>query len=87
MYAQVVKMLGNCYLEAKCFNKTIDGFESINRLCHIRGSMKKKEWIYKKDIILVSIRDYQDTKADVIHRYSIKESFDLIRRGHLPEGD
>lgn len=36
-YAQVVKMLGNGRLEAKCFDGPI-------RLAHIRGKLRKKVW-------------------------------------------
>lgn len=31
--------------------------------------MRKKVWINSGDIILVSLRDYQDQKADVILKY------------------
>ena len=34
-YAQVIKMLGNGRLEAYCF-------DGIQRLCHIRGKLRKK---------------------------------------------
>ncbi len=51
-YAQVTKMLGNGHLEAMCF----DGQQ---RLCHIRGKLRKKVWINQADIILVGLRDYQ----------------------------
>jgi translation initiation factor 1A len=34
-YAQVTKMLGNGRLEAYCF-------DGSNRLCHIRGKLRKK---------------------------------------------
>ena len=34
-YAQVTKMLGNGRLRAVCF-------DGINRLCHIRGKLRKK---------------------------------------------
>ena len=55
-YAQVLKMLGNGRLNAFCF----DGKE---RLCHIRGKLRKKVWINTGDIILVGLRDYQDDKV------------------------
>ena len=57
-YAQVEKMLGNGRLTAQC----MDGNK---RLCHIRGKMRKQVWVAVGDIILVSLRDYQDAKADV----------------------
>jgi initiation factor 1A len=55
-YAQVIKMLGNGRLTAQCF----DGKE---RLCHIRGKLRKKVWINTGDIILVGLRGYQEGKV------------------------
>lgn len=60
-YAQVVKMLGNARLEAQC----VDG---IRRLCQIRGKMRKKVWINMGDVVLVSLRSYEDEKGDIIHK-------------------
>jgi translation initiation factor 1A len=56
-------MLGNGRLEAQCFDGT-------RRLGHIRGKLRKKVWINQGDIILLSLRDYQDEKGDVILKYS-----------------
>ncbi|RVW70203.1 Eukaryotic translation initiation factor 1A [Vitis vinifera] len=77
-YAQVLRMLGNGRCEAMC----IDG---TKRLCHIRGKMHKKVWIAAGDIILVSLRDYQDDKADVILKYMPDEARLLKAYGELPE--
>jgi len=77
-YAQVLKMLGNGRLEAFCF-------DGIKRLCHIRGKMRKKVWVNSGDIILVSLRDYQDDKADVIVKYTPDEARTLKNYGELPE--
>merc|ERR1719213_447000 len=41
-------------------------FDGVERLCHIRGKLRKKVWIAQSDIVLVGLRDYQDAKADVI---------------------
>jgi translation initiation factor 1A len=62
-YAVVVRMLGNGRLETKAF----DG-ANTSRLAHIRGKMRKKVWVNQGDIILISLREYQDEKADVIHK-------------------
>lgn len=53
----------NGRLEAKCFDGPI-------RLAHIRGKLRKKVWINQGDIILLSLREYQDEKSDVyvMHR-------------------
>ena len=66
-YAQVAKMLGNGRLEATCFDGT-------TRLCHIRGKFRKRVWINAGDIILLGLREYQDGKADVIHKYTPDEA-------------
>merc|ERR1719229_1770035 len=77
-YAQVIKMLGNGRLDAMCF----DGKQ---RQCHIRGKMRKKVWVNKGDIILLGLRDYQDDKADVIHKFKPEEIKELKQRKELPE--
>ncbi|CAK9296788.1 unnamed protein product [Gordionus sp. m RMFG-2023] len=76
-YAQVTKMLGNGRLEASCF-------DGVKRLCHIRGKLRKKVWISQGDIILIGLRDYQDTKADVILKYNANEARNLKNYGELP---
>ncbi|KAI5118096.1 hypothetical protein M0805_005203 [Coniferiporia weirii] len=77
-YAQVTKMLGNGRLEAQCFDGT-------KRLAHIRGKMRKKVWINQGDIILLSLREFQDDKADVIVKYTADEARNLKAYGELPE--
>lgn len=77
-YAQVVKMLGNGRLEAMCFDNT-------RRLANIRGKMRKKVWINQGDIILLSLRDFQDDKGDVILKYTADEARALKSYGELPE--
>merc|ERR1719230_2020767 len=39
-------------------------FDGIKRLCHIRGKLRKRQWINKSDIILVGLPEYQDAKAN-----------------------
>ncbi|SAM84032.1 probable TIF11-translation initiation factor eIF1a [Ustilago bromivora] len=77
-YAQVLKMLGNGRLEAQCF-------DGEKRLAHIRGKLRKKVWINQGDIILISLRDFQDGKADVIQKYNADEARALKQQGELPE--
>jgi len=71
-------MLGNGRLEALCF-------DGSRRLAHIRGKLRKKVWINQGDIILLSLRDYQDEKGDVILKYSADEARSLKAYGELPE--
>ncbi|TSK98468.1 Eukaryotic translation initiation factor 1A [Bagarius yarrelli] len=42
-------------------------------------------WINTSDIILIGLRDYQDTKADVILKYNADEARSLKAYGELPE--
>merc|ERR1719480_257126 len=49
-------------------------FDGTKRLCHIRGKMRKKVWVNLGDIVLISLRDYQDQKADVIMKYNSDEA-------------
>ena len=77
-YAKVTKMLGNARIEADCYDGT-------TRLCGIRGKMRKRIWITVGDIILVSLRDFQDDRGDVIHKYTPDEARSLKAYGELPE--
>merc|ERR1719300_1904683 len=60
-------------------------FDGVERLCHIRGKLRKKVWIAQSDIVLVDLRDYQDAKADVILKYSPDEARNLKSYGEFPE--
>jgi len=71
-------MLGNGRLEAMCF-------DGVKRLGNIRGKLRKKVWIAQGDIILLSLREYQDDKGDVILKYSADEARALKAYGELPE--
>jgi len=77
-YAQVTKILGNGRVRCMCF----DGKE---RLCNIRGKMRKKVWIGVGDIVLLGLRDFQDEKADVIQKYKPDEARRLKAQGHIPD--
>jgi len=72
-----VKLLGFDRVLVKCQ----DGNE---RLCRIRGKMKRRVWIRERDIVLVSPWDFQsDKRGDLIWRY-IKAQADWLRKkGYL----
>ena len=77
-YALVTRMLGNGRLEAQCYDGKI-------RKCRIRGSLMKRVWIANGDTILLGLRDFEDDKADVIHKYTPDEVRTLVSDGHIPE--
>jgi translation initiation factor 1A len=80
VYATVTKMLGNCRVEAQCY-------DGSSRQCHIRGAMRKKVWIVVGDTILVSLRDFQDEKADVILKYNSDEVRKLKQMNEINEDE
>ena len=72
-----VKMLGGERILVKCQ----DGKE---RLCRIRGKMKRRVWIREGDIVLVSPWDFQsDKRGDIFWRYRRNQAEWLRRKGYL----
>ena len=70
------KMLGGDRVMVKCQ----DGKE---RLCRIRGKMKRRAWVRRGDIVLVSPWDFQATRGDIIWRYKRNQAEWLRRNGYL----
>ena len=72
-----VKMFGFDRIMVKCQ----DGRE---RLCRIRGKIKRRVWIREGDIVLVSPWDFQaDTRGDIIWRYTRGQADWLRKKGYL----
>lgn len=76
-YAQIVKMLGNGRVQLMCF-------DGKTRLGIIRGALRKRVWMGVGDIILVGLRDFQDSKADILEKYTLDEARQLKGLGELP---
>ncbi len=71
------KLLGFDRIMVKCQ----DGRE---RLCRIRGKMKRRVWIREGDVVLVSPWDFQsDKRGDVIWRYTRGQADWLRKKGYL----
>jgi len=70
-YGKVLELLGDGRLKAVCEDNQV-------RICTIRGKLKNKVWIRKDDIILVSLRDFDEKKGDVIHKYDEKQIKQLL---------
>jgi translation initiation factor 1A len=61
--------------------KCQDGKE---RLCRIRGKMKKRAWIREGDVVLVSPWDFQfDKRGDIFWRYRKNQTEWLRGHGYL----
>lgn len=71
------KMLGSERIMVKCQ----DGKE---RLCRIRGKLKRRVWVREGDIVLVSPWDFQfDTRGDIFWRYRRNQVEWLRNHGYL----
>ncbi len=70
-YAKVVRMLGNH--RVRC--EFSDGSEKLGviraKLC--KGAAKNGTYISVDDIVIVSLREFQDDKVDIIHLYTPDE--------------
>lgn len=72
-----VKMLGSERIMVKCQ----DGKE---RLCRIRGKLKRRVWVREGDVVLVSPWDFQfDTRGDIFWRYRRNQVEWLRSHGYL----
>jgi len=72
-----VQMLGFDRILVKCQ----DGKE---RLCRIRGKMKRRAWVREGDIVLVSPWDFQsDKRGDIFWRYRKNQTEWLRGHGYL----
>ena len=78
-YAIVNEMLGSGRL-------TGTSSDDVKRLCIIRGSLRsgRTNRIKRGDIILLSLREYQVEKADVVHVYTDDEVKRLVSYGEIP---
>ena len=85
MYARILRNFGSRNLLCYCNdNKT--------RLCHIRGSMRKKIWINVGDIVLISLRDFEKSpeesgktyeKGDIVAKYDTEHLSKLKKMGDI----
>lgn len=71
-YACVLDVLGGGNMKVVCYS------DRKERLARIRGAMYKKVWIVKNDVVLVSLRDFQDSKCDIVLKYSKEEVESLL---------
>lgn len=73
----VSQMLGYDRLLVKC----TDGHE---RVCRIRGKMKRRVWIKVSDVVLVAPWDFQfESRGDILWRYTESQAHWLRGHGYL----
>jgi len=74
---ELLGLLGYDRVSVKCS----DGNE---RLCRIRGSMKRRVWIKVGDIVLASPWEFQsESRGDILWRYTQSQAERLHSKGYL----
>jgi len=86
LYGQISKTLGGSRFLVKCFDKDPKNNEFIlkEKICHVCGKMRKKVWINDNDLILLSVREFDETKGDIIHKYTNDEARKLKKKKLIP---
>ena len=79
-YCLMTKMLG----DGRCEGQLLNG-QSTMVMAHIRGKMKKRVFIHMGDVVLVGLRDFQEGKVDIIHKYTSEEAKNLVHLGEIAE--
>ena len=77
MFAIAEQILGGRRVTVLC----ADG---ETRMARIPGKMRRRQWVREGDLIIVWPWDFQDSKADVKHRYTKTHAMYLSRKGVLP---
>ena len=77
-YAKVLERKGGPYLSVRLLSgETAMGI--------IRGKMRRRVWMAINDIILVGIREFQEGKVDVLHKYPEEHVRQLVEMGEIPD--
>lgn len=77
-YAKVINCKGNCRFDVLC----CDGKTRAAILC---GAMRKRKFINQGQLILVSIRDFQDDVCDIIDSYEESQAKRLKSEKEIPD--
>ncbi len=78
MFALAEQILGGRRVNVLCADGEM-------RLARIPGKMRRRQWVREGDLIIVWPWDFQDSKADVKHRYTKTQAMYLSRKGVLPD--
>jgi initiation factor 1A len=86
VYGQVVKVLGECNFTVRCFiEKEKEKENTTELLCHLRKSAKKMGRVEVESIVLIGLRDFQESKGDILYTYHVDQAKLLRREGHIPK--
>ena len=77
-YGQIQKLLGSGRMSCMCF-------DGVERLVKVRGKFKRRVWVNVNDIVLVNVREFEESKGDIVHVYYYDEAKQLKQQGELPK--
>lgn len=78
-YARIIKSFGDSRFECECFDS------EKTKIGLVRGAFKKRVWMKLGDIVLVSLRNFDPSKCDIIHKYTPDEAQILKQFGEIPD--
>lgn len=85
-YGLVLRVLGNGRFLIKCFPKDINNMSSSKDIvCSVRGKMRRRIYVNLNDIVIISLRDFQVNKGDIIHKYTYDEANILKKKNLIPD--
>lgn len=79
-YAIITKPLGDRRFHVQFLRPTVSSDMYIGSL---RGSFRKSNKVIINDIVLVSVRDFQPEKVDILHKYSDTDVQTLSQLGYI----
>uniref|UniRef100_A0A6C0EJK5 S1-like domain-containing protein n=1 Tax=viral metagenome TaxID=1070528 RepID=A0A6C0EJK5_9ZZZZ len=77
-YGYITKMLGSCRFDIICYDKK-------QRIGHVRGKLRQRTWFVVGDLVLLSLRDFQDGMCDMIQKYQYDDVNILINNNEVNE--
>ena len=85
-YGLVTKTLGSGRFEVNCYEQDANNNFIMNtRQCLVRGNMRKKVWVNVNDLVLISLRTFQNDKADIMYKYKDYEIVKLKKINEIPD--
>ena len=78
MFGVADQLLGGARINVMCADGKM-------RLARVPGKFRKRMWIRVGDLVIVKPWEFQDSKADIVWRYTPTQANYLARKGFLPE--
>ena len=76
-YAKIMKSLGN-----RRMNVILP--DSLEYIAVIPGRFRKRCWMKEGDIVLVSFREFEEKKVDIVYKYDDNQRRELYRNKEIP---